>query len=281
MKLHGTIAENNPSPRVIGIGGEPKVGKTRWGLSCLRAMPSWFGTKGIYVEIDPDGAGSALTEDRGLWERVTLEPGKYLKDELMGIIRHDWKSKGYGTVLIDTGSIFAEKLLMQIAQKSLFGNNVDVGGLKQPTQGDYAATDKAIFDLLGAQDEVAKATGLNFITLYHEHEVGPEPGKAGETYGGPKLAGKAMTNKVIGWYNSYVRMARRARKRTDLGKPVEYDRVIYTQTTGHWKVGIRTHMVDNPKPEILVTSDPTQAWKELASLIFTEENLNPTPGKGI
>lgn len=270
MIRHGAM-EAVTYPRVIGVGGAPKVGKTRWIMSSIRAVPQWFGRKGIYVEIDPDGAGSALPQDRRMWEKITVDPKNYIGDEIAGIIQHDWKKEGFDTVFIDTGSMLGQTMLTQIASKSLFGNNIDVGGVKQPTMGDYTGVDTGYFKLLRLQDTVAKATGMNFITSYHDLEIHPEPGKAGEVTGGPMIAGKAMTKKVVGWYNCYMRVAFKPIPRGgNLSKPQEYARTVFTQTNGIWLAGVRNGFVVNPHPEIPLGDDPAAAWETVASFYESE-----------
>jgi len=270
MIRHGSMAAPQ-WPRIIGLGGPPKCGKTRTVGSCLRGAPEWFGTKGVYVEIDPDGGGSMLAEDRVNWERLTVDPKKYIADELAGIIQHDWKKEGFGTVFIDTGSIAAQTLLMQIAAKCLFGNNIDLGGVRQPTQGDYTGVDTTYFKLLNLQKEMSQASGINFITTYHDLEVRPEQGQAGEVHGGPLLAGKAMTKKVVGWYNFYMRQAFEMRPRGgNLASPPVFDRKLYTQTNGIWQAGIRIQDKVNPIPSVVVGEDPAEAWATIAKLYAKE-----------
>lgn len=258
-------------PRVMGIGGEPKCGKTRLLGSFIRACPEWAGKKGVYVEIDPDGGGSMLAEDRVNWERITIEPDKDMAEELQAIVKYDWAKEGFGTVAFDTGSIAAQTMLSQIAQKSLFGNNIDLGGVKQPTQGDYTGVDTSYFKFLNLQKAWSQTRGTNFITLYHDLEIRPEAGKAGETTGGPLLAGRAMTPKVVGWYNFYLRLCFEARPRGgNLAAPIIYDRKLYTQTNGIWKAGVRIQDRINPFPNITVGEDPAEVWATIASLYQKE-----------
>jgi len=274
MIREGPIPQNR-LPRILGLMGAPKTGKTSLAASCIRACPEWFGTKGIYVEIDPDGSGSMLHADRPNWERVTLDSGKYLKDELMEVVKHPWEKEGVGTVLIDTMSVWSEELLAQIAQLSMFGNNVDIKGIKHPSPGDYSAVDKAIFNVLNEQKARSQKGGPVFLTLFHEHTIEPEAAKPGETFGGPRLAGKKVTDKVVGWYNFMARIAMRPLKRTNLAAPQEYERVLYTATNGIWRAGIRTGDESNPMPETAVPPSRINVWQQL------EKHLNPLTPKSI
>lgn len=266
MKRHGEVPATI-LPRMIGIGGPPKEGKTRLAATCCRGCPEWFGQKGVYVEIDPDGAGSFLPEDRPLFEKVTLDSSKFLVDELREVIKHPWEKEGRGTVIIDTGSIFGQELLKQIASKRLFGNNVDLGGVAQPSMGDYTGVDTLYFSLLNLQKSRSQTSPINFITLYHDLEVHPEQGRAGESYGGPLVAGKQLTGKVVAYYNAYMHLIKKPLPRKNLGDPQTYERVLHTETRGLWRAGLRTGHRANPITEIKVGEDPADVWREIYNAV--------------
>lgn len=260
-------------PGVIGIGGSPKEGKTRFALSCIRGAPEEFGPKGIYVQIDPDGAGSALTEDRPNWEVVIPDPKKELKDELGAVITHPWHKEGIKTVVIDTGSIACKRMLNDLSRHKLFGQNVDLGGVYQATQGDYSGVSNQYFKLLNAQLDQFNMYGTRFITNYHNLEVRPDSGTPGEVKGGPKGAGKAMTADIISWYNCYMRIALDPLPRGgDLSAPRKFERRLYTATAGIWEAGLRTAHKENPHPYFVVGTDPAGVWGNLVNLF--KENSN-------
>ena len=259
-------------PRIGGLGGDPKTGKTRFVGAGPRGCPEMFGKKGVYVEIDPDGWQSILPEDRQNWERVTLDNKASLRDELRSVINTPWEKEGFGTVFIDTGSLFCQGLLRQIAAKSWFGANIAIADdQKQPSPGDYTALDNLYFGLLELQKARSLASGLAFWTTYHNHEVRPEPGEPGTPYGGPLLAGKAMTKKVVGWYNTYLRLELRNKTQTDVRAPRTQERVLHTATKGIWLAGLRTGHKQNPIPELIVGDDPAAAWATMYDTLTKPE----------
>lgn len=262
---------SNSLPKVIGLMGAPKTGKTSLAAAAPRACPEWFGTKGAYFEIDPDGAGSMLHEDRASWTKYALDAGKYFVSEMLEAINHPWEKHGIGVVMFDTLSVLSEQGLSQIAQLSMFGNNVDIKGDKHASPGDYSALDKAIFKILNAQKTRTQAGGPVFISLFHENWIEPEQNKPGDSYGGPRLAGRKLTDKVVGWYNFMPRIAMRPKKRLNLSQPQEFERVLYTQNHGGWRCGIRTGDPENPIPEITITPDRAEVWKKIEGI------LNPKP----
>lgn len=266
----GSMSSTAALPRVGGLGGAPKNGKTRLMASCLRGAPGWFGERGAYLEVDPDGAGSILQADYSHLDVWHLDPAKPVYDEMKAFIKTDWRAKGISTVIIDTGSTFGRRLLHEVAQLGQFGNNITISGIKHPTQGDYGAAGSLFMRLLEEQTKISVATGVNFWTIYHEQEVRPEPGKPGEILGGPVAIGSKLTKDVVGYYNTYLRMKMQAKKQTSLNVPREYERVVVTQTEGIWLAGLRTAHASNPIKETVLTEDPAQFWHDLYNTLTSK-----------
>jgi len=262
----GTQTDASISPALICLYGGGGGGKSRLSAACCRAWPEQFGERAVYVAIDPEteSLGPILREDRPNLERITLDAGKDAFAQLDDIYQFNWRAEGFGTVITDTMTVFSQLLHSQLTNSGKFSDrHIDLGnGMKQPMQGDYLATGTLIGALLRRQ----QATGLNHITLFHEQEVRPDAGQPGEPIGGPSTVGKASVRTTVNWYNTVLHAVRRPKKRTDLTKPVEYERVVYTDGHGIWQAKLRTHHPTNPAPEIVMDSDPANVWLRLRAI---------------
>lgn len=259
-------------PRVLGLEAAPKVGKTRAVGACLRGCPEWFGTRGIWVEVDPDGMGSILPEDLPSWERITLNPEASIFNQMEELIKYPWDKEGFGTFVIDTGSVLSQNIMDQVATLGRFGTNIDLYGNKQPTQGDYTGVDTLYMKLLNLQRTRSVASKMNFITTYHEREIHPEQGKPGAVRGVPATVGKALGAKIVGWYNFMGRIALKQVRRTNLSDPVTYKRILYTANHDIWEAGIRTGHANNPIAELEVGTDPAELWKKIYEAVNPSTN---------
>jgi hypothetical protein len=257
---------NAISPALICLYGAGGGGKSRFAAACNRAWPKQFGPRSVYVAIDPEtqSLGPILLEDRPNMERVTLDVNKDVFAQMVDIYQYDWLKEGIRTIITDTMTVFSQFLHSQLTNSGRFSDrHIDLGsGIKQPMQGDYLATGTLIQALLHRQ----QASGLNHITLFHEQEVRPDAGAPGEPVGGPSTVGKASVRTTVNWYNTVLHAVRRPRKRTDLTKPVEYERVVYTDGHGIWQAKLRTHHPVNPAPEITMESDPANVWAKLRTI---------------
>lgn len=260
-------------PALICLTGEAKSGKTRLACAVNRGDPQQFGERSVYVAIDPEAArlGSVLLEDVENMEVVTLSPGKDVFSELKGIYEYDWKKEGIKTVITDTMTIWSQDMMAQLTNAGNFSDKhiqLSKGGnVYQPMPGDFLGTETLLFDLLRTQ----VSSGMNHISLYHEREDRPEAGQPGKPVGGPATVGRASIRKIAAWYNSVLRLAVRQKRRTDLSKPVEYERVLYTAPHDIWLCGLRTPHLKNPIPEIIVQDDPANVWSTLRTTLSPKE----------
>lgn len=259
---------------LICLTGEAKAGKTRLACAANRGAPEQFGTRSVYVAIDPEAAslGSVLLEDRANMEVVTLNPKKDVFAELKGVYEYDWKKEGISTVITDTMTIWSQDMMAQLTNAGNFSDKhiqlSKAGNVFQPMPGDFLGTETLLFDLLRTQI----SSGMNHISLYHEREDRPEPGTQGKPVGGPATVGKASIRKIAAWYNTVLRLAVRQKRRTDLSKPVEYERVLYTAPHDIWLCGLRTPHLKNPISEIAVDDDPVNVWQKLHETLNPKEN---------
>ena len=268
MIRHGTGVPSGPA--LICLSSSPKTGKTRLAAAAMRGDPTQFGDRAIYVAIDPEAAslGSILLEDRPHLEVVTLDPKKDAYQELKGILSFDWQKEGIKTVIVDTWTIWAQDMLAALANAGAFSDkHIKLAeGAFQPMPGDFLGMETLTFNLFRIQ----KASGLNCINIFHEREDRPEPGTPGEPVGGPATVGKAMIRKIAGWHNTALRLEVRPRRRTDLSKPLEYDRILHTDNHGIWQCGLRTPHPTNPIPELVVGADPAETWRIIRRAIEGE-----------
>lgn len=256
---------------LMGIYAAGEIGKTRLSASVCRALPEWFGPRAIYVAIDPEAAemGSILLQDRPNMEVLALDESKDVFAQLKEIYTTNWVAEGFKTIITDTMSVATKTMLSQVANSGRFSDKqIQLGeGVKQPMQGDFLAVQTLLLSLLRFQQQ----SGMNHLTLFHETEIRPEPGQPGEPIGGPDTVGKANVRLIVNWYNTLLHLSRRQKRRTDLSKPVEYERVCHTTGHGIWQAKLRTPDLTNQIPEIIMESDPANVWRTLDATIHAKE----------
>lgn len=268
MIRHGVGTPAGPS--IIALESAPKTGKSRLACAAMRGDPETFGDVATYVAIDPESAslGSILMEDRPHLNVVTLDPTKDAYQELKEIFKFPWQKEGIRTVIVDTWTVWAQDMLAALANAGSFSDkHIKLSeGAFQPMPGDFLGMETLTFNLFRLQ----KASGLNYINIFHEREDRPEPGSPGETVGGPATVGRASIQKIAGWHNTVLRLAMRPMRRTDLSKPLEYQRILHTAPHGIWQCGLRTPHLTNPIPEIVVDSDPVNVWQTISKTLKGE-----------
>ena len=172
-------------PTRVAIYGNPKCGKTRLATS-LPWGPLW-GEKAVYVAWDKgaEERSSVLARDLERLQCVmpeANEKGEYDPlTEAVEIASHDWKSKGFGTLIWDTMSSTALELLDAISAQSLYGKNLVIGRgaakITQPQKGDYGAAQRATMHILNFLFDQP----INIIVLFHVQA----PDLESEMEGGP------------------------------------------------------------------------------------------------
>lgn len=259
---HG-MGEQPKGAALIGIYGGGSSGKTRLACSAMRGAPEWFGSKAVYIAIDPETAslGPVLPPDRKNLEVVTINLDKDVYDQVKDIYSFNWRAEGFDTVITDTFTILSQVMLGQLTNSGRFSDKgIQISGAdKLSQQGDYLATGVLMSTLLRRQ----LASGMNHLTLFHEQEVRPDAGKPGEPIGGPMTVGKASVRTVVNWYNTFFHMVEEPKKRTDLTKPLEYQRVVRTARHGIWQAKLRSPELENKLPEIVAEPDPINVWRVL------------------
>jgi hypothetical protein len=227
----------------------------------MRGDPEQFGDLAVYIGIDPESLnlGSVLMEDRPHLAPIGLDPTKDLYQELKGVFEYPWRKEGISTVIVDTWTVWSQDMLALLTNSGKFSDkHIKLSeGAFQAMPGDYGGVETLLFNLFRIQ----KASGLNYINIFHEREDRPEPGTPGETVGGPATVGKASIRKIAGWHNTVLRLALRPVRRTDLSKPPEYERILHTAPHGIWSCGLRTPHLVNPIAEIKVNADPVNVWQ--------------------
>lgn len=258
---------SNPAdrgPALICVTGQGEAGKTRFACSAPRACPDRFGKRALYIAIDPESEalGPVLLEDRPNLEKVRLNMKADVFEQMKSIYEYDWRSEGITTCITDTMTVLSQTMLAQLTDSGKFSDrHIDLGsGVKQPMQGDFLATQTLIMALLRKQQQ----SGMNHLTLFHDQEVRPDAGQPGEPIGGPATVGKASVRSIVNWYNTVLHLVKRQKKRTDLTKPIEYERVVHTAGHGIWQAKLRTPKPFNP--EIIMEFDPANVWRTLEAM---------------
>lgn len=254
-------------PALICMNGAGEAGKSRLAAAACRAWPERFGPRAVLVCVDPEAEalGPVLLEDRPNMERVVINHNVDVFDQLKDIYKYNWKAEGITTIVTDTMTVATQSMLAQVTNSGKFSErHVDLGGgIKAPMMGDYGAVQTLTMSLLRMQQQ----SGMNHICLFHDQEVRPDAGQPGEPIGGPATVGKAGVRGIVNWYNTVLHIVRRPRKRTDMTKPQEMERVVYTTGHGIWQAKLRTPNLVNPISEILMEPDPANVWKVLSTLM--------------
>ena len=250
-------------PALICLSGAGESGKTRLACTAPRACPDWFGSRAVYLAIDPESAslGSVLWEDRPNLERVIIDTNKDVFDQVKDIYSYNWKGEGISTIITDTMTVLSQVMLSQVTNSGKFSDRHIVlgAGVNQPMPGDFLAVGTLMMSLLKKQ----LASGLNHISLFHDQEVRPEPGQPGEPYGGPATVGKASIRSIVNWYNTVLHLVKQPKKRTSPTQPIEHEHVVYTSGHGIWQAKLRVPTPVNHIPCITMGTDPANVWQTI------------------
>lgn len=260
---------------LICIAGSGEAGKSRLAAACVRAAPDWFGTRAAYIAIDPESASlsSILPQDQANLEVIGLDLGRDVYEQVKAVYNHNWAAEGITTIITDTASVLTQAMLAQFAASGKFAGSrgdqhINIGsGENLPMPADYQAVNTLFMSLLRRQ----QASGLNHLTLFHDQEVRPEPGQPGDPIGGPATVGKASIRTIINWYNTALHLVKRTKRRVDLTKPVEYERVVHTTGHGIWQAKLRVNDKSREVPEILMDYDPASVWTTLNTIINAKD----------
>ncbi len=265
--------------RVFGIGG-PKTGKTRLFTSLPFGQPGW-GEKGVYVEWDTEGSQSILPQYRDRWQVVRPSSEKKKNpltkevtevfDPLKNateIATKLWEDEGYTNLVWDTMSTTSYDFLDAIAGEQQFVSK-DKGGIgfgtpgqeafvAQPQEGDYGLAQQSVFFVL----KHLFRRRLNLFVLFHEGDNGNK----NDPKGGPGIIGRAAVNKLAGMCNDIFRVAlTNERKPNTMPPQFIRRRMVQTQGTAYWQLGMRSADGANPLPEFELKEgeDPVEFWNEL------------------
>lgn len=262
-----------------GIYAEPKCGKTR--LATSLPWGERWGTKALYVaaDMDSENLGSVLLHNR---EHLVTEKPTYDKSkgrtphtEAFRIASTDWASKGYQTLIWDTGSTTAEELLHYYADSGVFqgdkgDKHISVGDahsyMAQPLQGDYAVAQGAVARVL----RMLFQQRMNVIVLFHQDSTEAE---GLGTYG-PKTVGRSTIRTVAGMFDNLLRIEvkdRAVQTRAGVAPQIVQDYIVHTARQGRFMAGVRIPHVDNPYPQIVMEKDPINVWRTFEALTQGEK----------
>lgn len=246
------------------------MGKSRLMATAMRGWPEQFGSKIACLCADPasERLDSILPIDRQNIIRVGINWEKDIYQQIKDFIRYDWKAKGVLSGSVDTFTTVGGHLLAQITNSGRFSDkHIQLAeGVNQPMPGDYGACNTLIMNLIRFQQQ----SGMNWINLYHELEVRPELGQAGDVYGGPAVVGKALTKTVGNLDMTCIRLGMKRAGQAKLGEKPSYKRVAFTEAQGIWLSKLRSPHPTNPIPEIDMDPDPVNVWHVLKKTLTKE-----------
>ncbi len=263
---------SNSGEEAWGLYGPAGQGKTRLAAAALRGAPSLFGSKALYVPIDPGSAGmkSILAIDREnlvLYENFGT-PGKPMDpyQELIKIVDNkEAEKKGCGTIILDTMTTAARDILQAIANSGKYSDKhisiqgTGLGKLNVPMQGDYMGAQICVMNVL----RLFEQSDTNIIVIFHDGLYEPETTSSAPTVGGPATTGRSQLAPVAGWFDNLVRID--TRSATKEGKKVtQY--MAYTEKRGPFLAKLRLPLPTNPIPEFELNPDPVNFWEKVAEL---------------
>lgn len=247
----------------IAISGPSGSGKTRLACAAMRAEPSMWGEKALYIAIDPGSAKlrSVLREDLDHLHPVVLgdEPGKSYDpyEEVLSLV----DSHDYPTTILDTATVLARDTLQALANSGKFSDKhieiskTKIGKMNVPMMGDYGATQSCMFNVYRA----FYGTGKNLIVLFHEQVVEPDADSSAPTIIGPATVGKASVAATAAWFDNLIRTEVRT-KITGPTKETQY--WVHTETKKPYLAKLRLPTPTNPMPEFKLDTDPANFWRK-------------------
>ena len=251
------------SRETILVYGPAGAGKTRFAT----ALTPRFG-KIAYIALDEgsEGLKSVLPKYR---DRIAVfrPEGKNPLVDLSEIVSVDWKSKGFDTVLLDTLTNAAWKILQTVTNNGMFqANHVSVGTpgtpsfVALPDQGDYHATHGILRAHI--QQLVGQQT-CHIIVVCHEELLKDKAGTV--LVGGPATVGQAIVSWLPARFDTVIRLDRKFVTAIDptTKAPVQKPKhLAWMSQHGYW-IARRNEDSEkgNPLPSLELDIDPINFWK--------------------
>lgn len=242
------IEKPEGSPERIAIYGPPKTGKTKLALALPWGTEKW-GEAAAYVPYDPNGEGLKGVDpsDAQRVRQIVPEGKPDWLEEAVAIALTDWRKQWpeVKTLIIDTMTVFSQRLLRQYADSGVFSDKhaVQVGNRQSkswhtsPMEGDYGAAQNSVsfvLDHLWTQP-------LNLIVIFHDGWVEPKGGDPAALQGGPEVVGRKAIRWIPGRFDSVLRTER-------VNNPQGAKYVVHTAQKGIWVAGVRSR---KPLPPVI------------------------------
>ena len=254
---HEVTAER--APERICVYGGPKVGKT----TLVTSLPwgSYWGEKAAYVAYDDNSETLKSVLKHNKERLLVLKPDgdpTWMR-EAVGLARRDWRGEGCGTLIWDTMTATAQKILTEYANSGVFSEKhaVQVGDRKDgswhtsPMEGDYGAAQNT----LALLHEHLWLQPINLIVIFHDDVAEPKSGSVDGLMGGPATVGKKAIRWIPAKYDTVLRMER-------IQTNPESQRVVVNTTQrGIWPAGVRGDDPNVKLPsQVTVDRDPKAFW---------------------
>lgn len=263
--LFKEVTASDPLLDFTLIYGAAGAGKSRLATS----LPERFG-RIAYIAIDrgSENLGSVLPKYRDRIRRFKFD----MDDPFVAagaIALTDWKKEyDCDTLVIDTYTTLVWKQLLYGSRKGVFNKEskdlprgVGVPNTKNyvviPTQRDYGGVQGAVQAFLSMVEENQKA--INVIFVCHETTTS-------QNVGGPRLAGKALTDWFPGMFTVTVHLDREDKKvrKEGGGFVTEARHIARVANHSHWIAGFKEN---DPRGcqlrSVELEPDPVNFWNDL------------------
>ncbi len=194
------------------------------------------------------------------------------------IASRNWKKEypNAKTIIVDTFSTLAWRLLLYCTQKGMFSDkHVQIGvgtGLSQsiPDRGDYRGTYGIIQNFVVQVINQQKDFNIIFVCHQDQPDIDDDGNKIP---GGPTVVGKKMTTWVPGRFKTIIRLDREITNNIVAGK-VEIKTKVIARTAAHGSFIARINENSeqgNPMPVVPLNIDPVNFWEVFDKNFYTSE----------
>lgn len=276
MPLTAISSDRIATPRdVLCIYGDPAAGKTRFATS----LPERWG-KIAYIALD-DGSENLDSVLPAYRERISVFRPEWKNAivDMGEIAVTKWAAQGHKTIILDTLTNAAWKLLNHVTKNGTFkrqANPITIGSpgspehLVLPDPADYGGVQSILTNFLTML--IDHQQDMHIIVVCHARDNSKTlPGGVMQpaTFGGPDLIGRGLLTWLPRKFKTIIRLDKQVVPGMTGGLPtLDTQRIAWMSPQGIW-VARRNEAspTGNPLPKLALGIDPINFWRKYDEVV--------------